>query len=518
MGTLSRFSAIILLPIFSLFAASDVNDIAALRDQIAAQQKQIEELKKTLETQQKLLEKLAAPEPGKPMIASTSTAAVGSALATQQPSPQAMRPAAEARRPGSPLSFRIGEADFTPGGFMDFTSIFRSTNVASGIGTSFGSIPFHNTIAGRTTENRFSAQNSRVALKVSAKPGQSTVTGYIETDLLGFLPSNAHVSSNSDSMRLRLYWLDWQRGKWEVLAGQSWSMLTPGRTGISPVPSDIFYTQDMDTNYQVGLVWTRAPQFRVVYHSGTGWHIGFALENPQQYVGGGVTLPGFAQTQVDNGTLTGAPNVHPDVQAKLAYDGKFAGGRTFHVEAAGVLRSFRVLPSATGSASTITGGAGELNGNIEVVKNFKVIMTSYYGSGGGRYLFGLGPDLIVRPSGAVSPVHSGGGIAGLEYQATPKALIFAYYGLTYFGRNYSLGPDGKYVGYGFPGSALSNNRTIQEYTIGYVHTFWKNPNYGAIQLINQYSYLTRAPWAIPAGGPFHANTNMLYNNLRYVLP
>jgi hypothetical protein len=41
----------------------------------------------------------------------------------------------------SPLAFKIGAADFTPFGFMDFTSVYRSTNVGSGISTNFAGIP-----------------------------------------------------------------------------------------------------------------------------------------------------------------------------------------------------------------------------------------------------------------------------------------------------------------------------------------------------------------------------------------
>jgi hypothetical protein len=425
-------------------------------------------------------------------------------------------PVGEAKPQASPLSFRIGNADFTPGGFMDLASIFRSTNVASGIGTSFGGIPYDNTAAGRQSESRFSAQTSRVSLKVSTKHGASAVTGYLEADFLGSAPGNLNVSTNSNTMRMRLYWLSVQRGKWEILGGQSWSMLTPGRNGISPVPSDLFYTQNVDSNYQVGLVWTRAPQFRVVYHAGNGFHAGFALENPQQYTGGAVTLPTFAVSQVDTGSNSGAPNLHPDVQLKLAYDGKIAGGRSFHVEAAGVLRGFRIVRLDL-SRDSIHGGAGSLNANFELVKSLRLIVTSYYGAAGGRYIFGLGPDVIVRPNGDLSPVHSGSGIAGFEYQASPKSSLCAYYGVAYFGRNYS--PSGStYVGYGFPGASSSANRTIQEWTVGYTHTFWKNPHYGAIQLINQYSYLERAPWSAPASGPQQAHAHMLYNNLRFVLP
>ena len=42
-----------------------------------------------------------------------------------------------------------------------------------------------------------------------------------------------------------------------MLGGQSWSMMTPERKGISPLPGDIFYSQDMDVNYQAGLTWGR---------------------------------------------------------------------------------------------------------------------------------------------------------------------------------------------------------------------------------------------------------------------
>src|SRR5262249_17496270 len=193
---------------------------------------------------------------------------------------------------------------------LDFTYIFRSTNVGSGIGTSFGSIPLANTVKGQLSESRFSAQNSRLNLKVTAKPTSNTsVTGYVETNFLGFHPPNAHVTNNSNSLRLRLYWAQVQVGKWEVMAGQSWTMLTPNRIGLSPLPSDIFYTQNMDTNYQVGLTWSRDPQFRIIRHFNDNWTLGVSFENPQQYVGGAVVLPasGSFIPQLDTGGNLGAP-------------------------------------------------------------------------------------------------------------------------------------------------------------------------------------------------------------------
>ena len=79
--------------------------------------------------------------------------------------------------------------------------------------------------------------------------------------------TNLNITNGAVVPRLRLYWVDARKGGWEFLAGQSWSMLTPNRVGISPLPGDIFYSQVMDVNYMAGLTWTRQPGIRVLYHA-----------------------------------------------------------------------------------------------------------------------------------------------------------------------------------------------------------------------------------------------------------
>ena len=59
------------------------------------------------------------------------------------------------------------------------------------------------------------------------------VLGYLEADFLGFTNDNLNVTSNSNTLRLRLYFVDYRRGKWEILGGQNWSMVTPSRTGMA---------------------------------------------------------------------------------------------------------------------------------------------------------------------------------------------------------------------------------------------------------------------------------------------
>jgi len=55
-------------------------------------------------------------------------------------------------------------------------------------------------------------------------------------------------------------------------------------------------------------------------------------------------------------------------------------------------------------------------------------------------------------------------------------------------------------------------------TLGIVDTFRKNPHYGALSLITQYSYLTRAPWFVASGAPKNGHLSMGYVDLRYTLP
>ncbi len=68
------------------------------------------------------------------------------------------------------------------------------------------------------------------------------------------------------------------------------------------------------------------------------------------------------------------------------------------------------------------------------------------------------------------------------------------------------------------GSANSADRALYEPTFGIVQTMWRNPSYGDLKIITQYSYVSRAPWFIASGQPGTAHTSMVYIDLRYDLP
>jgi len=547
---------------------TQAQELEAQSEQLKQQQQQMQMLEERLNVADAALAKLAAaPAPlsapassatisGIPAAAPTSgTASVSIPIASAAPIPEAKLGPQQAQKaetaPPSPLSFNIGSARFTPGGFADLTNFFRSKDLGSGIGSTFSSVPFNNALPlGALTEDHFSLQNSRISLRVDSTVAGGNVIGYVESDFLGFTNDNLNVTSNSNTLRMRLYFVDYRRGKWEILGGQDWSMVTPSRTGIAVMPADVFNTQDMDTNYNVGLTWERTPQFRLIFHPSDTVALGFGIENPQQYTGSAVTFPtlpiAFTNTQVNTGTSlnsaaigTGTavnnlatPDVAPDLIAKVAFDPKVSG-HGIHLEAYGLFRTFKI-DTFTGTTNlgttTIHGGAGSFNSNFEIFKNFKIFETAFFSSGGGREIGNTNvPDFIVTPAASatsllgLSPVHSDAGMLGFEYQTTPKFMVYGYYGYVYVGKDFTVNGCGTAAapapcGYGFPGSANSNDRSVDEPTIGFIPTFWRNPNYGALSLITQFSYLNRDPWVVAPGAPKNAHLGMAYIDLRYTLP
>lgn len=539
-------------------------EVTRLKAQLAEQQRQLEQLKASMEAQQKLLQALASKsEPAAPAAAAAATpmtptqarvsgiGMVASTTAMVPPAPPvaAPQPAAQpAKKPSNPCEappdanavpafLRLGSTCVIPVGFMDLTAVWRDKNAGSSLGSNFGSVPYNNTTNAKNSEFRFTPQNSRIGFRVDGQWKDVHFIGYNEFDFLGTGGgTNYTVTNGAFVPRLRLFWVDVRKGAIEFLAGQSWSMLTPNRKGISALPGDLFYSQVIDVNYMAGLTWTRQPGMRVIFHPNDKVTAGVSFENPDQYIGGsaggsGITLPGaltaLGSAQLDNApnigtanTVLSVPTVHPDIIAKIAFD----PSSKFHMDIAAIERTFKVWNPNTapalgaGQHFSKVGGGVQLGLNAEIVKNFRLISTNYWSSGGGRYLFGQAPDVIVRSDGSLSTVRAGGTVDGFE--ATVKNfLLYAYYGGIYIARNQALDANGTTkIGYGFTGAPNSQNRAINEVTLGFNQTIWKNPRYGAINAMGQYEWLSRNPWFVATGAPKATHDSTIYFNLRYTLP
>lgn len=518
---------------------SNVDDISQLKAQIAAQQKQLEQLQKAIADQQHLLERATtAVQPLRPARLGEVTSLVPiipSApanpvlpLAAAQKSGSSGNPC-EAGEDGNsvPPYLRLGSVCIQPVGFMDFTAVWRDKDAGSSIGSNFGSIPYNTAASSKLSELRFSPQNSRVGFRIDGDWKGAHFIGYNEFDFLSSAtPTSSGVSNGAVVPRLRLFWVDVRKGKLEFLAGQSWSMLVPNRSGMSALPGDLFYSQVIDVNYMAGLTWTRQPGFRVLYHPSNKVTMGVSFENPDQYIGGsaggsGITLPAAssltatAGAQLDNtsGGFLSTPNVMPDIIGKVAFDPSSRA----HVELSGLLRTFKIWNAANNTYSTTSGGGGAINANFEVVKGLRLVTNNFYGAGGGRYLFGQAPDVVVAADGTLKTVTSGGFVEGLEL-THKKWLWYAYYGNIYIDRQALLDANGKGIGYGYTGAPNSQNRAINELSFGFNQTLWKDAKFGAINFMGQYEYLMRNPWYVALGAPKGTHDNTIYFNLRYTLP
>ena len=442
--------------------------------------------------------------------------AAASAQTPAPPDPPAAQPASP---PTSPLAIHVGDADLLFGGFIDAASIRRTKNTGSGIGTSYGTIPFENTVPGHMQDTQFSSQGSRLTLQATSKVGTADLKAVLEMDFLGNAPNGLTVTTNSNTPRMRVFWGRYRQGWFEFLSGQAWSLVTPNRNGLSPETADVFIGQTVDPNYVAGLAWGRTMQFRLTAHPSDTLTAAVSIENPDQYVGTAVKLPaGFPSGQVDTGaSVNDIPNPFPDIVGKVAFDPKI--GRTHqHIEGAFLMRQFKTYNLDTDTKFGKTGTGGTLNAVIELLPTVRLIGNAFFSSGGGRYIANTNlPDLIVNRDASLTLVNTWSSLVGAEIQAASKTALHAYYSTANAERTVATDVDGSPIGFGVPGSTAANER-ITEATASLIQTFFRDPKIGGIQFIAQYSFLRRTPFSVPAGTPPDASVHMIYMNVRYFLP
>ena len=138
----------------------------------------------------------------------------------------------------------VGPAQLRIGGYLGVTGIYRSTNSGGGVGTSFASIPYEDTVQGHVSETRLSAQSSRISLRVDADfPEPETrfrrLSGYFEMDFNGTTPGTVAVTSTGVGLRLRQGFAEVQYGRTFFLAaGQAFTLMTAQKDQLSIWPSE----------------------------------------------------------------------------------------------------------------------------------------------------------------------------------------------------------------------------------------------------------------------------------------
>lgn len=430
-------------------------------------------------------------------------------------------------------ALRAGPVETRIGGYVGLTAIHRSTNDAGGTGTGFGTIPYDDTLQGNISETRFSAQQSRVTLRVDAdftetpesdikgrRPRFNRLSGYFEMDFGGATPGAVAVTSSSVGFRLRHAFGEVQyRDAFFLALGQAFSLMTAAEDQLSIWPGDAELSTAVDTNYLAGTIWTRMPQVRFTWRPSRRFNWAISAENPEQQIGRSlVTLPDCCRSDLEaeynsGGNELAVPNLMPDLATRVAFNPL----QSLHVDAGGVLRVFRHRVAPYDDSIKKAGGGASVNLRFNPASSTKVILQSAFGSGLGRYVGGLAPDAVFRRDGSLSLIGTTSWVGGIEQTLGPTYSLGGYYSGVVIDRNYSMDGDGDFIGYGFPGSSNSNNRKIDEITATFGWQVVSSPTRGSVQLGVQTSWLSRTPWD-RGSGPGSADAFIFYAQLRYNMP
>ena len=207
------------------------------------------------------------------------------------------------------------------------------------------------------------------------------------------------------------------------------------------------------------------------------------------------------------------PNLIPDIVSRVAFNPI----KSVHVDVGGVIRVFRHTVAPYDEDFKEVGGGASINARFNVTGGTKLLLQSALGSGLGRYVGGLVPDVAFRSDGSISTIGTTSWVGGVEQKVSDRVSLGGYYSGVSADDNFSLDAGGSYIGFGYPGASNSNNRRIQELTGTGFYQFLKSPDRGSGQLSLQMSWLTREPWS-QGNGPASASAFMFFAQVRYNLP
>jgi hypothetical protein len=474
-------------------------DFQALKEALAAQQRQIDRLTRQLERQQAWqqaqqsagatqadnLPTHAGPQP--------QLAEVGNQVAVPQAgdSPELNLQDAQETQPISgpmegPLTIHFRGINITPGGYAAGEFVRRSRALGADMSTPFNSLTMPGASQSKVSELFGSARQSKITLFADGRMKNVDLSSYVAADFLSSGVTSTSVQTNGYTLRLRQAWgqAKFNNG-WSFVGGQMWSLVTENGKGISP-DDDLGRTNDarpktIDSVYNVGFTSGRQLEIRVTKDFANKVWIAAAVGNSE----GTLTTHGnetnflLGQAGASNSYNTGSTytfNPAPDVIAKVAFEPGFG-----HYEIVGLFTRFtdRIYPCGqvvlTGTATTgpCPNGVGtgpSAAGAFNASKNAGGFGASarwhffdnhivfglhgFGGSGIGRYSVGQLSDVSIHANGTVDPIRSFQGLATLEWHGK-KLDLYSYAGVEYAARAADFDPViGKEVGYGAP---LFNN-------------------------------------------------------------
>ena len=450
--------------------------------------------------------------------------------------------------------FHMGPITLILGGFLDASAVEENRHTATGTFNYWQDVPFKNQSRYHTDNFEGSARYSRLSLMARGNvDAHSTISGFFEMDFgAGASTTNAY-ESNAYAVRMRQAYLAYDNSKYNFhfLAGQAWSMLTPGRIGITPRQESL--PETIEASMLAGQTWARQLQFRFVKdflnhrlwaglsieNSATLYNMnGFdkggshsACNNTSSLPDGQVYMPncnvvtvGYDGTGLTNPALF-SNEIAPDVIGKIAWDPHWG-----HYEVEGILHfpHDRVTtPGVGGHNNTAIAGGGGGSMILPVIPHkVEVRLNGLAGYGIGRYGSVLLPDATLNANGAPSPLLSVQATGGIVAHPTPLIDVYGFFGYQSSGRSYFNSNGGNY-GYGNPGydnrgcytemsslGCTANIHSVMEATMGAWYRFFKG-KYGTVEGGLQLAYSRVNTWSGNGGAP-NTSLSEVFMDFRYL--
>jgi hypothetical protein len=460
------------------------------------------------------------------------------------PAPSNTGAAASNSQADAAPSFNAGPVKLTLSGFVELMGISRNRNEAADWASNFNSaIPYPNSHNYDLSEFHLTERQSRVAALAQGPANANYATeAYIETDFGGSTTNGNYNESGSFAPRVRHFYADYQslQHGWYLLFGQTWSLVTAGRTGMMPRQENIPLT--VDGQYVPGFDWLRVSQLRLVKKFGDLFSVGISAENPAAQVAASTTAP--AAANLDNNSFYNTPGASnafapttnlttdsvPDIVGKVAFDPGWG-----HYEILGLTRWFRSRYTATGEqANRVTHGYG-FGGSLLlplVPKRLDFQASFLGGQGVGRYGSAGEPDVTINPAdGSLTPLHGYQALGGLVLRPAPAWTFMAYAGIEHVSaRSYEIvsgttTPALYGYGYGSPlfsnagceiegsSACAANTSSIKSGTLGGWWKFYEG-QLGNMQIGLTDTYIRREIFAGVGGAP-STSINIALVSFRY---
>jgi hypothetical protein len=426
-------------------------------------------------------------------------------------------------------AIQLGPITLTPGGFLEFTSIYRQRNETADIGSSFAGIPFPNNNNYYIKEFRETARNSRLSLLAQGPADYKfKAEGYVETDFVSAGTTSNGNESNSYTQRVRQVYLSWSRPDrgWALLAGQAWSLVTPYKNGLVARQEDIPLVDD--GQYYTGYNWARQTQFRIVKTFSPAMAVGLSLESAQNVLKGPVPVGATASNPGGagfNSTASYSTDIGPDTVLKLALDPGYG-----HYELYSLTRFLHDrAPNAAGNLLTEashTTVAQSFGASLILPlwsKWLELHASTLIGHGNGRYGSAQLSDATYNTrNGSIAALREQQGLIGLIAHPSATFDVYAYGGLEQQTAAYALIPDDNSAcatNFANLGSLPSTAQCggvgrVREIAGGFTWKVYRGP-LGYVTVGPEVEYVKDTTYIAKNGTSAETNNTIVYFTIRY---